>query len=157
MHRIAIGDPQCVCHELFAQLRIRMVDGVSVWQQFYPHASGSLGSSGCGYRRCLVEVWNCVHVDISSGTHRKRARFGNAQAIIRCGEPVQLQLWVRIFCLQSRRGTRCRTGPWAFYKWRDNEIVSLICPTCQNVFAESLKASMPATTMLLCMGLFSIF
>jgi hypothetical protein len=36
-------------------------------------------------------------------------------------------------------------------------IVPLICPTCQNVFAGSLKASMPATTMLLCMGLFSIF
>jgi len=39
--------------------------------------------------RCLVEVWNCVHVDISSGTRiAKRARFGNAQAIVRCGEPV---------------------------------------------------------------------
>ena len=105
MHRIAIGDPQCVCHELFAQLRIRMVDGESVWQQFYPHASGSLGSSGCGHCRCLVEVWNCVHVDISSGTRiAKRARFDNAQAIVRCGEPVQLQLWVRIFCLRSRSG-----------------------------------------------------
>src|SRR6266851_2362367 len=69
-------------------------------------------------------------------------------------EPVQLQLWVRIFCLQSRRRARCRTGPWAFYKSRDDGIVPLICPTCQNVFAGSLKASMPATTMLLCMGLF---
>ncbi len=97
MHRIAIGDPQCVCHELFAQLRIRMVDGESVWQQFYPHASGSLGSSGCGHCRCLVEVWNCVHVDISS-----RQRIGSArgsatrEAIVRRSEPLQLQLWVRI-------------------------------------------------------------
>jgi len=40
---------------------------------------------------------------------------------------------------------------------RDDEDVPLICPTCQNVFAGSLKASMPATIMLLCMGLFSIF
>jgi hypothetical protein len=49
-------------------------------------------------------------------------------------------------------------GPWAFYKLRDGGTVPLICPTCQNVFAGSLKASMPATTMLLlCMGLFSIF
>jgi hypothetical protein len=48
---------------------------------------------GGGYRRRLAEVWNCVHVDISSGTRiAKRARFDNAQAIIRCGEPVQLQL-----------------------------------------------------------------
>ena len=139
MHRIAIGDPQCVCHELFAQLRIRMVDGESVWQQFYPHASGSLGSSGCGHCRCLVEVWNCVHVDISV-----RQRIGSArgsatrEAIIRRSEPLQLQLWVRI-CLQSRRRGRCREGPWAFYKLRDGEIVPLICPTCQNVFAGCSK------------------
>jgi hypothetical protein len=59
--------------------------------------------------------------------------------------------------LQSRRRARCRAGPWAFCKLRDDELVPLICPTCQNVFAGSLKASMPATTMLLCMGLFSIF
>ena len=31
----------------------------------------------------------------------------------------------------------------------------MICPTCQNVFAG--QASMPATPLLLCMGLFSIF
>jgi hypothetical protein len=30
--------------------------------------------------RCLVEVWNCVHVDISSGTRVEARRFGNAQA-----------------------------------------------------------------------------
>ena len=53
--------------------------------------------------------------------------------------------------------TRCRAGPWAFCKLRDDGIVPLICPSSQNVFAGSLKASMPAATMLLCMGLFSIF
>jgi hypothetical protein len=46
-------------------------------------------------------------------------------------------------------------APWASYKLRDDAIVPLICPTCQNVFAG--KESMPATTMLLCMGLFSMF
>jgi hypothetical protein len=30
MHRIAIGDPQCVRHESFAKLRIRMVDAESM-------------------------------------------------------------------------------------------------------------------------------
>src|ERR1700682_4117306 len=30
-----------------------------------------------------------------------------------------------------------------FYKWRDDAMVPLICPSCQNVFAG--KASMPAT------------
>ena len=32
----------------------------------------------------------------------------------------------------------------AFYKWRDDGIVPLICPTCQNVFAgiaQSIDAS----------------
>ena len=38
---------------------------------------------------------------------------------------------------------------------RDDGMLPLICPTCQNVCAG--KASMPATPLLLCMGLFSIF
>jgi hypothetical protein len=42
-----------------------------------------------------------------------------------------------------------------FYKLRDDGMLPLICPTCQNVCAG--KASMPATPLLLCMGLFSIF
>ena len=54
-----------------------------------------------------------------------------------------------------RRSARHWAGPWASYKLRDDAIVPLICPTCQNVFAG--KESMPATTMLLCMGLFSMF
>jgi len=57
---------------------------------------------------------------------------------------VQLQLSVRIFCLQSRRPARCRARPSAFCKLRDDGIVPLICPTCQNVFAgfaQSIHAS----------------
>jgi hypothetical protein len=65
-------------------LGIWMVDGETVWQELYPRGWGSLGLIGCGHCRCLVEVRSCVHVDISSGTRIvKRARFGNAQAIIR--------------------------------------------------------------------------
>src|SRR5882672_12843130 len=47
--------------------------------------------------RCLVEVWNCVHVDISSGSRiGKRARLGNARGDpspwrADFGEPVQLR------------------------------------------------------------------
>src|SRR6266700_7658049 len=71
-------------------------------------------------------------------------------ATLRCGEPVQLQLWVRISCLQSRRRARCRAGPWAFSKLRDDAIVPLICPTCQNVFAgiaQSIHASARHATL----------
>src|SRR5882672_10316498 len=66
------------------------------------------------------------------------------EATLRCGEPVQLQLWGRIFRLQSRRRARCRAGPWAFCKLRDDGIVPLICPTCQNVFA-GFAQSIPAS------------
>jgi hypothetical protein len=37
------------------------------------------------------------------GTRAASARFGHAQAIARRRGPVQFQLWVRIFRLQSRR------------------------------------------------------
>ena len=123
--------------------------------EFYPRGAAA-SSAGCGWCRCLVEVWNCVHVDISSGTRIGSAR-GSAtrRRSFAAREPVQLQLWVRIFCLQSRRTARCWAGPWAFYKLRDDGIVPLICPTCQNVFAG--KASMPATPCYFAWGCFRYF
>jgi hypothetical protein len=42
-------------------------------------------------------------------------------------------------------------------KLRDDAIVPLICPTCQNVFAGIAESIHAGDTMLLCMGLFSIF
>jgi hypothetical protein len=55
---------------------------------------------------------------------------------------------------QSSRTARRPAGSLAFYQFRDREILPVICPTCQIVFASSL---VPATARLLCMGLFSIF
>ena len=93
MHRLAIGDPQCINHQLFAKLWIWIVDGKSVWQELYPRGCGSPGLTGCSYWRCLVEVWNRGHVDFSlEHADGRRARHGNAPAIMRCGEPVQFQL-----------------------------------------------------------------
>src|SRR5467141_3737495 len=43
---------------------------------------------------------------------------------------------------QSRRRGRCWAGPWAFCKLRDDGIVPLICPTCQNVF-EGIRSKHP--------------
>jgi hypothetical protein len=40
-------------------------------------------------------------MSIFPGTRAASARFGHAQAIVRRGEPVQFQLWVRIFRPQS--------------------------------------------------------
>jgi hypothetical protein len=49
----------------------------------------------------------------------------------------------------------CRAGPWAFYKLREDGVVPVICPTCQNVFA--LKASMPAPPSYFAWGCFRYF
>jgi hypothetical protein len=40
---------------------------------------------------------------------------------------------------------------------RDDGIVPLICPTCQNVFAGFAQSIHASDHLLLCMGLFSIF
>jgi hypothetical protein len=44
-----------------------------------------------------------------------------------------------------------------FCKSRDEAIVPLICPTGQNVVAGRAESIDAGDTMLLCMGLFSIF
>ena len=36
-------------------------------------------------------------MSISPGRRAESARFGYAQAIARCGEPLQFQWWVRVF------------------------------------------------------------
>ena len=67
------------------------------------------------------------------------ARFGAPGSVLPDSVLSDSKSPQRIF----RRGLNCC----------DNEDMPVICPTCQNVFAGSLKG----LTMLLCMGLFSIF
>jgi hypothetical protein len=43
------------------------------------------------------------------------------------------------FFLQSRRRVRRRAEPSASHKLRDDRLVPVICPTCQNLFTQSLK------------------
>jgi hypothetical protein len=50
MHRFAVGDPQCISHEPFADFRVRMVDGESMRQKFYSRGRGSVRRIGCGLR-----------------------------------------------------------------------------------------------------------
>src|SRR6266481_6246647 len=73
IHRVAIGDSQCVRHQLFAELRIRMVDGESVRQKLYPRGCDGLGLVGREDRRWHGEVRSAVHVDIPRQARRKRA------------------------------------------------------------------------------------
>src|SRR5712672_983511 len=144
MHRIAIGDPQCVRHEPFAMLRIWMVDGESVWQELYPRGCGNLGLIGRGHCRCLVEVWNCVHVDISSGTRiAKRARFGE-----RAGDHSPWRAGATSIVGKDYLPAIAPNSPLSGRAMgvllRDGGIVPLICPTCQSVFAgiaQSIHAS----------------
>jgi hypothetical protein len=92
---------------------------------------GRPGSTGCCHGPCPVEVCDGVHRRYLVEHAHGKARFGNAQAIIRCSGPVQLRWRVRIFCLQSRQSARCRRGPRAFDEWRIDGLVPVICPTCQ--------------------------
>src|SRR5882757_6563922 len=139
MHRIAIGDPQCVRHQPFAKLRIWMLDGETVWQELYPRGCGSLGLTGCGHCRCLVEVWNSVHVDISSGTRMASAR---GSATRRRSFPVRAGTtsMVGIFGLIAPDSPSGRAV--SGQNLRDVAIMPVICPTCQKFLLA--KASTPA-------------
>ena len=75
--------------------------------------------------------------------------FGNAQAITRCGEPMQLSIVGKNFSPKIAPNSALR----AFDGLCDDEAVPLICPTCQ-VSAQSVGSG---DRLLLCMGLFSIF
>jgi hypothetical protein len=76
--------------------------------------------------------------------------FGNAQAITRCGEPMQLSIVGKNFSPKIAPNSALR----AFDGLCDDEAVPLICPTCQ-VFAQS--ASLPATACYLAWGCFQYF
>jgi hypothetical protein len=51
MHRLAVGDPQGISHELIADFRVWMVDGESVRLKLYPWGWDGFGLVGCGDRR----------------------------------------------------------------------------------------------------------
>jgi hypothetical protein len=122
---------------------------------FLPHRERQHGLAGCGGWRCLVEVWNWIHIGyLLLHAHRKRVQRVSDHSP---REPVSFQ-FRNVWSVIAPRARRAR--PWAVYQLRDDRLVPLICPTCQNVFAG--KASMPASPLfvrgsLLCMGLFSMF
>jgi len=106
-------------------------------------------------RRSLLSNWDpewWCSCDISWHARARSARFDNAQTIIRCGEPVQLPLFKRIFGRNRTEEPAIADG--RLQGLRDDEGMPLICPTCQ-LFFRSIHA--PAGCLLLCMGLFSIF
>jgi hypothetical protein len=118
IHRFAIGDPQRVRHELFAELPIGMVDGETVRREPYPRGGGSFGLAGCGNRRWHSEVRSGVHVGIPWQARRKRAvrpRAGDrsprrADAISMVGESLSRN--------RGRRACYCRaTGVYKITGW----------------------------------------
>jgi hypothetical protein len=69
---------------------------------------------------------------------------------------VQLQLWVRIFACNRAEEAIVGQGLGASQiARRSNSAPDL--PDVSKCFCGIAQASMPMTTMLLCMGLFSIF
>jgi hypothetical protein len=148
MHRVAIGDPQCVSHELFADLRIRMVDGEAVRQKLYPRGCGSFGLVRCGDRRWHSEVGSAVHVNIPwhapasarRWATRRRSFAAASRCNFNCGEHCEPQSDRNSPLLAKRR---------AFTTLRDDERMAVICPTCQ-VACEALakRPCRPPATLL---------
>jgi hypothetical protein len=89
-----------------------------------------------------------VHVrpeDYGECTKPSRRRASSAA-------PVTTSTYIVLAC-DCRRPRRAR--PWSICGLRDDVIVPLICPTCQNVFRGEFRCLQ--RPLLLCMGLFSIF
>jgi hypothetical protein len=61
-----------------------------------------------------------------------------------------------LFCCQGTCKQAVCTAR-AFYKLGEDKLVPLICPTCQNIFAGSLKASMPTIAGYFAWGCFRYF
>jgi hypothetical protein len=118
--------------------------------KLYPRGFSWVGLLGCGDRRCHREVGSGVHVEIPC-RRAASARFGHAQAIVRCGGPVQFKLGVRIFSRKSQTDAPTIVEATVFTAFRNNGRMPLICPTCQVAFSNA------GERLLLCMGLFSIF
>jgi hypothetical protein len=88
--------------------------------------------------------------------HRKCARFGHAQAIIRCGQPVQLQLSEGFFV--SNRAKRLLPGSaMGILQIARGCNSAGDLPDVSKCFCGAAQSILAGDTMLLCMGLFSIF
>jgi hypothetical protein len=72
--------------------------------------------------------------------------------IVRADFPLSARFFVR-----NRADAPAIGQGQGVYKLWDDGIMPLICPTCQNVFAGSLKASMPAATGYFAWGCFRYF
>ncbi|WP_334496876.1 hypothetical protein [Bradyrhizobium sp. AZCC 1678] len=66
-----------------------------------------------------------------------------------------MHVWTGFAC--NRAEEPAVGGAMGFNELRDDAIMLLICPTCQNVFAGFALGIHARDHLLLCMGLFSIF
>ena len=95
--------------------------------------------------RSLGEVGNCIHVGIP-WQRAASARFGHAQAIIRCGEAVQFQWWGSILSRNRAERPLLRgDGRFGIAGWWRN------APDLPDV--STCFRSIHAGRRLLCMGL----
>src|SRR5665213_3452362 len=64
---------------------------------------------------------------------------------VRNGQTVTGRVCIGCGVMMLTGGIEAEVGRPALAKWRDDAIVPVICPTCQNIFARSL---LPATVRL---------
>jgi hypothetical protein len=104
-----------------------------------------------------VEVRSCVHVDISLGNaHGKRARFGDAQAIIRRARAGATSIMGKDFLPAT--APKCPSGRamgvLQMARWWNSAPDLPDVSKCFRGIAQGIHAG---DARLLCMGLFSIF
>ena len=154
MHRIAIGDPQCIRHQLFAELRIRMVDGESVRRELYPRGCGSLGLVGCGdLPLACRDQERCSCRDLLGHAHGKRAVRPRAGDRSR-GEPVQFQWWGEDFEPAIAPTRPLLRGDGRLQDCGMVKKCAADLPDVSNCFSQ---ASMPATACYFAWGCFRYF
>ena len=117
---------------------------------------GRPGSIGCGYGLCLSRS-RTVFASISPRARAWESARGSAtrERSFAVASRCNFNRGQGFFCLQSRRSARCRGGPWAFDDLRDDELVPVICPTCQ-MFSKD-RSSRPARRGYFAWGCFRYF
>ena len=142
MHRFAVGDPQCVCHEPFADFRVWMVDGESVRQKLYSRgAAAFVGSVAV----IVVGIVRSGAVFMSRFPwFRPRARQARDLATRGRSPPRwagAISMWVRMLSRNRNRRAAMVAARRAFTGLRDDEEMPVICPTCQLAFDPSMPAA----------------
>src|SRR6185437_10190784 len=150
IHGFAIACPERVRHQLFAEIRIGMLDGESVRQEPYPRGFGSFGRVRCGARGGPGEVWNGAHVETPWRAPERAVRPREGHRSPRGTGAISIGGGG---FLDRNDGRRVRYGGLTGVTGlREDEQKPLICPTCQVAVRAAASISYLAWGCFRCFG-----